>query len=531
MKNKFNVQWMLIACLIPLLASCNTNKTKAAEVKDLMEPETFMDSRKARIDRNVSMGPVVSEVDHGDLRKNSRSRIAQEKPKSYIDLDSTLDNVFPVSLHVENVSMQAIAQMLSEITGVNILVGDEVTGTTTAKLINVPWNKALDAVLKTKGLAKHVDREANIIRIHSQETLVSIEEFDRKRAIDLNKSLEAERAIEPLYTDIFRLFYTDPDVVKSQITSVFTGGGEGGDGAAAATTSTSAAPQITVDKRINSLIVKATREELDLISRLIEKIDIRTKQILIEAFVVEATDDFDKALGARLGFDGTKANPLGLDGSDTATLRAVGVGGTQPDTAGTLTMGDATGTLSNLAVGSAFGGVGFLLNTGAANLKLELTAMEQEGLTKIVSNPRIFTLDNEEAIVFQGEQIPYESSAGDGGGTEVEFKDAGIKLTVTPSIVGDGNVVLDVNITKDSANYANAIGNNPPIDKREISTKLLVKDNTIAVIGGVFKQEKTDKEEKVPGLGDIPILGKAFKRETKADQRTELLVFLAPRII
>jgi type IV pilus assembly protein PilQ len=515
------------ASLVLFLSSCAGNQERPA----FPEPEGFIEEQIPRIQRNVDLGPKVSLEKSGELANRERIQIAQEEAKSYISLDQNQDNVFPISMHFEGASMQAVAQMLSDVTGVNILVGDEVDGTVTAKLVQVPWDKALDAILKSKGLAKHVDRDANIIRIHKQDVLVSIEDFDRKRAEDLKKTIEVERAVEPLYTEIFRLYYTKPDVIKPEIESVFGMAGSGDTGSSGA--SSSAGPQITVDKRINSLIVKATREELDLIAKLIEQVDVRTKQILIEAFVIEATDDFDKALGARLGVDLTNAyKNTTIAGENVDSVRIAGVAGSMPDTAGSLTLGDATGAISNLAVSSPFGGIGALLSvTDSASLKFELTAMEKEGLTKIVSNPRIFTLDNEEAIVFQGEQVPYESSSGDGGGTDVEFKDAGIKLTVTPSIVGDGNVVMDVEITKDSANYANAIGNNPPIDKRQITTKLLVKDNTVAVIGGVFKQEKSDTQEKVPFFGDIPILGHLFKRDTKADQRTELLVFLAPRII
>jgi type IV pilus assembly protein PilQ len=417
-----------------------------------------------------------------------------------------------------------MAVMFSEITGKNILVGDEVDGRVTAKLNNVPWDRALDSVLKIKKLAKHVDEKANIIRIHKQDVLVAQEEFDRKRIEDLQKTREAQRAIEPIYTDIFRLYYTKAQNVKSEIQSVMgAGSSDGGDQGSGSGTSKQV--QITIDERLNSLIIQATKSELDLISRLIKEVDVRTKQILIEAFIVEATDDFSKELGAKFGLDATDLGNIG--GNSRYAVKGAGVAGSQAETAGTLTLGDTTGLISNTGVTGALGGIGFILGTTATNLKLELSASEKEGVTKVLSNPRVFTLDNEEAVIIQGEEIPYKTEA-EGGGTDIEFKEAGVKLTVTPSIVGDGNIILSVKVEKKTAKNDEA---NPPITTREITTKLLIQDNTIVVIGGVFTQETVDTTNKVPFFGDIPILGKLFQYKKDSDVRKELLVFLAPRII
>lgn len=499
------VKRISLVLILPLVFACQATVPQKSSI--IKAPEEFVEEQKNKIDRNVRLGPEVIEFDASDLRRQSRSQIAQEKPKSYIDVDRNYAKVFPISLQVENVSMQTVAQMLSEVAGVNILVGDEVTGNITAKLVNVRWDKALDAILKTKGLAKHVDAQSNIIRIHGQEQLLTLEEFDRKRTQDLIKSIEAERAIEPLYTEIFRLYYTNPVTVGEQINSVFSGGSEGGDNAAT-TSSTSRIPQVTIDERIKSLIVKATRSELELIARMIDKIDVRTRQVLIEAFIVEASSDFERQLGTRLGL------------SNTGSIR-----GRALQTDGALEGGIA----SSLPAGDAASGLNFLLNTASTELRLELTAMESQGLTRIVSNPRIFTLDNEEAIVFQGEQIPVKTTSQNG--TDVEFKEAGIKLTVTPSIIGDGNVQLDVEITKDTANKSTPIDGNLPIDSRQISTKLLIRDNTVGVIGGVFIEEGADTSEQVPGLGEVPLLGNFFKSKGKTNGRRELLIFLAPRVI
>ena len=509
--------------VIVFLTSCTT--TEKVKKEGLLDPERFISERKDRINRTVALGPKVT-VDSDKekyIRNNERREINKEERKNYINVSDGEKKLFSVSINFENVSIQDMAVMFSEITGRNILVGDEVDGRVTAKLINVPWDRALDSVLKIKKLAKHVDENANIIRIHKQDVLVAQEEFDRKRIEDLQKTREAQRAIEPIYTEIFRLYYTNAKDVKSEIQSVMgVGSSDGSDQGGGSDSSKQV--KITIDDRLNSLIIQATKSELDLISRLIKEVDVRTKQILIEAFIVEATDDFSKELGAKFGIDAT--NLGNLDG-DRISVKSAGVAGSQAETAGTLTLGDTTGLMSNNGVSGALGGIGFILATSSANLKIELSASEKDGITKVLSNPRVFTLDNEEAVIIQGEEIPYKTEA-EGGGTDIEFKEAGVKLTVTPSIVGDGNIILKVKVEKKTAKNDEA---NPPITTREITTKLLIKDNTIVVIGGVFTQETVDTTNKVPFFGDIPIIGKLFQYKKDSDVRKELLVFLAPRVI
>ena len=506
---------------VVFVSSCSTNKTE--ERKTLLEPEKFMKDRGDSVNRTVSLGPKIkvdSELEK-KIRNNERREINKEERKNYINVSNTGGDVFPITINFENVSIQDMAVMFSEVTGKNILVGDEVDGKVTAKLVNVPWDNALDSVLKTKKLAKHVDEKANIIRIHKQDVLVAQEEFDRKRIEDLQKTRDAQRAIEPIYTEIFRLYYTKATDIKSEIESVMGSNGGGDSGPA----SPSKQVNITIDDRLNSLIVQATKSELDLIARLIKEVDVRTKQILIEAFIVEATDDFSKELGAKFGVDATD---LAYIDGDHYALKAAGIGGTQ--SAGTASSySSTTGLLSDNGVTSPLGGIGFILATSATNLKVELTASEKDGVTKVLSNPREYTLDNEEAVVIQGDEIPYPSSA-DGGGTDYEFREAGVKLTVTPSIVGDGNVILKVKVEKNSPDYSKS-NTAPAINKREITTTLLVKDDTIVVIGGVFTQTTVDATNKVPFFGDLPLIGNLFSYKKDSDLRKELLIFLAPRII
>jgi type IV pilus assembly protein PilQ len=520
MKNLNSIFFLTL--IMVLLSSCTT--TEEVKKTGLLDPENFINERQGEIDRTVALGPRITVDTNKEkkIRNNERREINKEERKNYINVSNADQALFSVSINFENVSIQDMAIMFSEVTGRNILVGDEVDGRVSAKLVNVPWDKALDSVLKIKKLAKHVDEKANIIRIHKQDILVAQEEFDRKRIEDLQKTREAQRAIEPIYTEIFRLYYTNAKEVKAEIESVMGAGDSEGDTGGGGSSSNKQV-DITIDERLNSLIIQATKTELDLIARLIKEVDVRTKQVLIEAFIVEADDDYTKELGAKFGIDA--ANLGNLDG-DHYGVSTAGVAGTQSDTGGSLKLGATTGLITNYGVPGA--GIGFILNTTSSALKLELSASETDGITKILSNPRVFTLDNQEAVINQGLQIPYKVV--EDGNVTYEFKEAGVKLTVTPSIVGDGNIILNVKVEKKSEKQvagADALA----INVNEIKTKLLIKDNTIVVIGGVYTQTTKENISKTPFFGDLPIIGNLFKKDTNSDSRKELLIFLAPRVI
>lgn len=486
----------------------------------LLDSEEFAISKIDDVDRSVSLGPIIDPADRELQIPQKREIVSREEPKNYMDLDEQKEDLFPITINLDQVDIRDAMTMLAEITGKNILVGDEVGGTVSVRLIDVPWNKALDAILQIRRLAKHVNEEGTIIRIHEQEALMAQESFERERRDALIAALEAQEAIGPLYTEIFRLYYTEPTVVKTELQEVF-GISESGENTASLGKYN---VEIAIDHRLKSLIIKGNREDLDAISDLIDKIDIRTQQVLIEAFIVEATDDFSKEFGARLGI-----SDFGIVGSGNSTDRLTtvtteGVAGSSASDG--VSLGDLSGLATNFAVPGA-AGVGVMLQSASTILKVELSAMEKQGFSKIVSNPRVFTLDNQEAVIVQGDEIPYQSAT-EAGGTEVSFKDAGIQLAVTPSIVGDGNIILTVTVEKKSANTSTR---NPPITTRSINTKLLIRDNTVVVIGGVFTQETSDGEDKVPFLGDLPIIQHLFRFKSDKDVRKELLVFLAPRII
>ena len=497
---------LLLTLMVVFLSSCAPSSSNLGLDKNslLIEPESFIADMQDKVILTSEAGPVLADIYEipSDIKRN---QIYKEEKSNYIDVgDASNENsVFPITINFENIKIKDMAIMFSEITGRNILLGDEVDGLVSAKLVNVPWDKALDSILQIKKLAKYVDEKANIIRIHSQEVLLAQEEFDLKRLSDQKKIRDAERSAESLYTEIFKLYYTEASTVSTEILSVINGS-SGGEGDAAAS-----GIEITIDERLNYLIVKATKSELDFISKIISEVDVRTKQILIEAFIVEASEDLGKALGATFGVTAPNMdNALNIyegDGDDRSV--------------------DLTAAFNNS--GSIAGNaLGLILGTTTKNLSLALAASETKGITKILSNPRVFTLDGQAAEIKQIDQVPYTVVAE--GVASIELKDAGISLSVTPVIVGDGNIILTVSVEKSTVDTTVA---NPPIATRTITTKLLIQDQTIVVIGGVFTQSSKDSQSKTPILGDLPFIGNLFKKDDTTDVRKELLVFLAPRII
>jgi type IV pilus assembly protein PilQ len=482
----------------------SSNSGHSISVHKLIDSETFIVDTSEQVKASALTGPIVDSdsLKFKSVKTSSRRQINKEEQENNNNVSSEVDKsvAFPISINFENISIKDMLQMFSEATGKNILIGDEVNGLVSAKLNNVPWDKALDSILKIKKLAKYVDDKANIIRIHSQEVLVAQVAYDLQIIEATKKTNMAQNSIEPLYTEVFKLFYTTASDVSTDIKSVLNGASTSED------TQASIGVEITIDERLNYLIVKATKEQLDFIEILIGELDVRTKQVLIEAFIVESSEEFGEALGAKFGITGPNANILGLRDGST-------------DTVGVTGLFENEGTITGNALG-------LILGTTTKNLAIDLKASETKGITKILSNPRVFTLDGKTAQIKQVDQIPYTKI--EEGVSSVELKDAGITLKVTPVIVGDGNIILTVEIEKSTVDITIE---NPPIAKNAITTKLLIQDQTIVVIGGLYIEDFVGAESKTPILGDLPLIGNLFKKETKKDKRKEILVFLAPTII
>jgi len=479
----------------------------------LIQDKNIVKSGKSEIAKTLEMGPKPIE---GDTRKlGKRKKISSETQRNYLIISDDYPLLKQrVTLKFKNLDFKETMMLMGKIGEINVLVGEEVAGAISAELIDVPWDKAFQALLDMKNYASDVDVSSNLIRVHSPETLTSQETYKSERAQAVKKKVELEDSVEPIYSEIFRLYYIAPAQAKATIEELFTQ--TQGD-------SSYTPIQVTEEITTRSIIVRGKEKDLDVVDKVIKEIDIRTKQVLIEAFIVEANSDFERALGVRLGGYYQRAGKVAGGTAGTSSGSAYGA---DLDTAAGL--GSATDSISNFPVTGATSGIGILRKTASGVLKAEITALESLGMGKTISNPKVFTLDNQTATVTQGEEIPYQTTSE--GTTSTSFKEAALKLQVTPSIIGDGNVLLTIQVNNDTPNRTTE-SDEPPINKMEIITKLLVADGDIVVIGGIKKNVIANSKSQTPGLGNVPVIGNLFKGKSKSDNMDELLVFIAPRIL
>ena len=468
---------------------------------------------KAEVDKSVEMGPIPVEADVIKLKK--RKKISSVKEKNYLLIPDDYENLKQnLTFNFQNMDYGQAMKLMGKIGGINILVGEDVAGSVTAQLTDVPWDKAFNALLDMKNYAADIDVASNIIRVASPATLTSQESYKSARAQAVKKKVELEDSVEPIISEIFRLYYISPAEAKATITELFTSTSSSG----------SFVPiQVTEEKTTRSIIVRGKEKDLDVVDKVIREIDVRTKQVLMEVFIVEASSDFTQELGLKLG-GAYSRNGERIGGTQGGSSVGAPSGADSALSDDTANFGDGKDTLLNFPAAATSSGIALLKKTGSAVLKVELEALEKRGLNRIISNPKLFSLDNQTATIKQGEQIPV--AGGDGADT---FKDAALVMTVTPSIIGDGNVLLDVKVNNDSPNRQSlgSIG----INTMEINTKLLVADGDIVVIGGIKKNIVSDNKSDVPGMNKLPIIGKMFQGKNKSDTLTELLVFIAPRIL
>jgi type IV pilus assembly protein PilQ len=418
-----------------------------------------------------------------------------------------------LSLNFQDIEVRAVLQLLADFTGLNLVTSDTVGGRITLRLKNVPWDQALDIILKSKGLTKRqVD---NVIMVAPTEEVAAREQLE----------LESQQKIEelaPLRSDFIQINYAKAEdlaeLLKSEENRLLSERGN-----------------VTVDVRTNTLLIQDTSAKLEDIRRLLQKLDIPVRQVLIESRIVIANNDFAKDLGVRFGtnFDGSFDDNYTLIGgampghlNNTAGY-APGIenNGEDDDDA------DREALMVNLPVTAPSGGLNFLVGkVGSYLLQLELTAMQTEGRGELISSPRVITSDQTQATIKQGVEIPYQALTASGA-TRVAFKEAMLKLDVTPHITPDDRVRMDLIINKDNPDYTRRILGVPPIDTRRIETTVLVDNGETVVLGGVFERNKTKGSEKVPFFGDIPYAGVLFRRNEQVDENNELLIFVTPKIL
>jgi type IV pilus assembly protein PilQ len=411
-----------------------------------------------------------------------------------------------LTLNFQNIEVRALLQVVADFTGLNIVTSDTVAGNLTLRLKDVPWDQALDIILQTKGLAKR--KNGNVVLIAPADELA----IKEKLALEaLNNVAE----LEPLRTESFVLSYAKGADVRTLLS----------DGQQKIL---SKRGSVTVDTRTNTLFVQDVPSRLDEVRRLIAQLDIPVRQVQIEARVVIADDRFSRELGARFGTSsGSTVNGRNVGISGTLGASSAIATGTTPSTVG-------TGNLNvNFPVANAGSLAMTFLNLGNGNIvNLELSALESDGRGKVISSPRLVTADKRKANILQGTEIPYLTQAASGGAT-VAFKLAVLSLDVTPQITPDDKILLDLTIKKDAvgAQVSTSQGSVPSIDRREITTQILVDNGETAVLGGVYEQITRTDVTKVPFLGDLPFIGAAFRTTKKQDDKTELLIFITPRII
>ena len=431
-----------------------------------------------------------------------------------------------LSLNFQNIEVRALLQVIADFTNFNVVTSDTVTGNVTLRLKDVPWDQALDIILQAKALG--LRKSGNVILIAPKD------ELNAKEKIELEAKAQVA-SLEPVRTQSFQLNYAKAEDVAKGLSGQGSSGGGGG----ASARILSPRGSVISESRTNQLFVSDIPSKLEEIQTLISKIDVPVRQVLIESRIVEADDTFGRSLGVKLGASDLRGVRGGVPGysvgggtriSPGANMNAVG--------AQTLQGGSAAFSDTNFVNLPATGQGGFDAATFALSLfsatanrflNLEISALEAEGKGKIVSSPRVITADQQKAIIEQGEEIPYQVATSSGA-TSIVFRKANLKLEVTPQITPEGNVILDVDITKDSrGTSAGSAGF--AINTKHVKTQVLVENGGTVVIGGIFEQLEREDVSKVPLLGDIPYLGYLFKTKTKSSTKTELLIFLTPKVV
>jgi type IV pilus assembly protein PilQ len=437
-----------------------------------------------------------------------------------------------LSLNFQNIEVRALLQVIADFTNFNVVTSDTVTGNVTLRLKDVPWDQALDIILQAKGLG--LRKSGNVIWIAPKDELAAKEkvELESKAQIAL---------LEPLRTQSFQLNYTKAQDVAAGLTGQTVGQGGGAGGGTNNSRILSNRGSVLYETRTNQLFVSDIPSKLEEIQAMIAKIDIPVRQVLIEARIIEADDKFGRSLGVRLGgsdLRGVRGGVPGysIGGNNRATiggnLNAVGAQTGQIDVTTVPYADTQFVNLPAVLQGVTNPAATFALSLFGASsnrfLNLEISALEADGKGKIVSSPRVITADQVKALIEQGTELPYQTATSSGA-TALQFRKANLKLEVTPQITPEGNVILDVDVTKDSVGRSTSAGF--AIDTKHVKTQVLVENGGTVVIGGIFEQSDRDEVVKVPFLGDIPFLGNLFKTRSKTSDKTELLIFLTPKVL
>ncbi len=432
-----------------------------------------------------------------------------------------------LSLNFQNIEVRALLQLIADFSDFNLVASDAVNGSITLRLKNVPWDQALDIILKAKGLDKRVD--GNVLMVAPAAEIAERERLQ----VEANKQLQE---LAPLRTEYIRIRYADARKLFDLFDINHAGGGSGNNSNQNATGSIlSARGNAIVDERTNTIILTDTEDKIAEFRRIVQQIDIPVRQVEIEARIVVANTDFRKQLGARWGVAALRKSGssqlevmgqrTGLDSQPGNPIEFFG------PTGGTLDLNESLAV--DLGVAKPTGSIALGLLRNNTFLDLELSALQNDGYGEIISQPKVITSDKKKATIKSGTQVPYQQANGLGT-SNISFKDAVLKLEVTPLITPDNRIVMTLTVAQDSIGKFVPSGNGgqvPTIDTTNVETEALVGDGQTLVLGGIFKMESLDSVEKVPVLGDIPGVGRLFRHTSKDQKKQEILIFITPKIL
>ena len=482
---------------------------KRLDVLDFATPVKFIDILREGRNTSIYLTPVAG-ADFEQVAYQAQDTFTIELQPIPEDAEEQRkkEQVFVgerISLSFQNIDVRALLQIIGDVSGNNVVISDGVRGELAMRLINVPWDQALDIILRTKGLG--MQQQGNVMLIAPLEEIAS-----RSRAEGEATKQKDEGA--PLRSEIIQVNYAK----ASDMAALLKAGSK---------SLLSSRGQVSVDDRTNTLLVMETRERLGEIRNLIARLDIPVRQVLIESRIVIANNDFSKSLGARFGvtgFSNLGNEPVGVVSGSSAGAQTTWDSFDQPQ----LVFGGLDQRLNvNLPVASA-GRIGFAILGSNYLVDLELSALQAEGRGEVLSTPRVVTANSRQASIEQGVEIPYQE-ASSSGATSVSFKKAVLSLQVTPQITPDDRIIMDLNVKNDSRGADTTAG--PAIDTREVSTQVLVGNGETVVLGGIYQQTQSFGVTKVPLLGDLPLLGYLFRTTQAVNNKRELLIFVTPKIL
>ncbi|MBC6414433.1 MAG: hypothetical protein GDA45_06095 [Chromatiales bacterium] len=464
----------VVIIVVALISACAYfEKPAVSSAQRLIDEQAFIEQRQSSAQQSPPL-PIAA-------LSQRRIRLLGESSATPQPQNTVIESP-PISLRMTNVPLRIFSSAMSDLIGYNIVIAGDVDSVVNQRLNRVGWREALHTIAELQGLVVDEQPDKRLIRLYKATA-------EMQNAGRRNNAIFAKQS----RVELFRLRHADADKIATLLKSILgeqrkKGNNDGVD--------TSAQSSVVSDKSSHSLIVQGDKQTMELAAALIATIDVPQRQVMIEAFIVEAGDDFTRALGARLG-----KQRNGLFATD-----------------------NINGPYLNLPVANGSGGLG--LTFGSARIRVELSALEKAGKSRLISNPKIFTLDNQSAMIFEGSEVPYQTISDNG--TQTEFKQAGLKLAVTPSIVNEQHLMLDLAINKDTVDTRLQ---NPPITRRELTSRLLVRSGDVVVIGGIYLNEQVRAYQGLPFITHLPLIGKWLQHRRREGDVKELMVFIAPQIV